>query len=621
MGLDFGPGGPLYFAWAGDESDTVMHYIPSATASDLRPGQHVPLGDRRLPEPVERARGRRSWPAAKRHEAVATSWRPPTSWPRGRGRDSRSGTTCAPRSRRARAHDLLDEAAERLVGPWSRRRPVPADPVGAASTPAALPRAVPARVGMPVDPQVFKQAMSQFASGVTVVTTVHEGKRFGLTASSFSSLSLDPPLVLVCLARKTTAHGIIEKSGVFAVNVLAAQQLEFGMRFAGLRAGSRGPFPGHRDHVRGHGSPLLPGVMSWVDCKLWSRYDGRRPLDLRGRGGRPRGHRRGHAAALPQPALAPQRGPGGADPSRARRAHGGRPRGRGAPASALRARLVDALVEAGVARLQVALLPARRRGPAPRRCRRRDGLWWSALAADERGVERAAAAGLTQVDLGVAASEATSRKATGRSPEAGDRRPRGARAARRAPPGLAVRVGILCAFASPDEGDVPPAARWSTSRGGSLDAPLDELALVDSAGAGAPAAGASTSSRRWRRSWARIPLVAAPARHAGDGPGQRALRAQVRGRPLRHRPRRARGIAVPRRGQRERGHGERGAHAARDGDPSGIDRARLEECSDLVERAGGRLAEKRVVGGGGTAILPVPIGEAVGAGRIRKEAS
>ena len=66
---------------------------------------------------------------------------------------------------------------------------------------------------MAVDPQVFKQAMSQFASGVTVVTTVHEGSRYGLTASSFSSLSLEPPLVLVCLARKTATHAASRRAG------------------------------------------------------------------------------------------------------------------------------------------------------------------------------------------------------------------------------------------------------------------------------------------------------------------------------------------------------------------------------------------------------------------------
>jgi len=125
-----------------------------------------------------------------------------------------------------------------------------------------------------VDPQAFKQAMSQFASGVTVVTTLYEGQRSGLTASSFSSLSLDPPLVLVCIARRTATHGVIEKSGIFAVNVLADHQLDFGMRFAGLVPGRKDRFHGIETTAAVTGSPLLPGVLSWVDCRLWKRYEG-----------------------------------------------------------------------------------------------------------------------------------------------------------------------------------------------------------------------------------------------------------------------------------------------------------------------------------------------------------
>ncbi len=127
---------------------------------------------------------------------------------------------------------------------------------------------------MAVDLQAFKHALSQFASGVTVVTTVHEGQRFGLTASSFSSLSLHPPLVLVCLARKAVTHGVIERSGVFAVNVLGARQLEFGLRFAGLVPGLKDRFEGIETAAAATGSPLLPGVLSWVDCRLWNRYEG-----------------------------------------------------------------------------------------------------------------------------------------------------------------------------------------------------------------------------------------------------------------------------------------------------------------------------------------------------------
>jgi flavin reductase (DIM6/NTAB) family NADH-FMN oxidoreductase RutF len=126
---------------------------------------------------------------------------------------------------------------------------------------------------MAVDPQAFKQALSQFASGVTVVTTVHEGKRYGLTVSSFSSVSLHPPLVLVCVGKKLRTHDLIAEAGVFAVNMLGAHQLELGMRFAGLTSATD-RFQGLATTTAETGSPLLPDVLGWVDCRLRNLYDG-----------------------------------------------------------------------------------------------------------------------------------------------------------------------------------------------------------------------------------------------------------------------------------------------------------------------------------------------------------
>ena len=83
---------------------------------------------------------------------------------------------------------------------------------------------------MTFDPNDFKRAMGQFASGVTVVTSKHGENPIGITASSFTSLSLDPPLVLVSLNKKLFTHNVIAESGFFAVNVLSARQLEIGMR-------------------------------------------------------------------------------------------------------------------------------------------------------------------------------------------------------------------------------------------------------------------------------------------------------------------------------------------------------------------------------------------------------
>jgi flavin reductase (DIM6/NTAB) family NADH-FMN oxidoreductase RutF len=433
---------------------------------------------------------------------------------------------------------------------------------------------------MPVDPHVFRQAMSQFASGVTVVTTVHEGKRYGLTASSFSSLSLDPPLVLVCLARKTKAHGVIEKSGVFAVNVLAAQQLEFGMRFAGLLPGFADRFQGIETTSAVTGSPLLPGVMSWVDCKLWSRYDGGdhsifvgevvdlaataadTPLLYHNRLWR-------RSEALEAPTL----------PVRADLTEVGLVDGSLPPSA--REPLVEALVEAGVRRLQVASFLPGASTPAPP-LPRREGLVWSALVADERGLERAASAGLTQVDLGVAASEATSRKTTGRSPEETvDVHAGLAEKAHAA--GLSVRVGILCAFASPEEGDVAPRRVVDLARRVVGLGP-GELALVDSTGRAHPQQ-VRALIQEVRPHLGTIPLVL----HLRDTRGMglaNVLSALKSGADRFDTGLGGRGGSPFLTAGRGNVATENAVHMLHEmGIASGIDLARLEECSDLVESA------------------------------------
>lgn len=127
---------------------------------------------------------------------------------------------------------------------------------------------------MVIHPATFKNTMSRFASGVTVITTRCNGEKHGMTASSFCSVSLDPPLVLVCIARHTRSHCLIEKSGVFAVNILGADQLEWGMRFAGMNPEFEDRFAGIKDTVAATDSPILPGTLGWIDCELRHSYDG-----------------------------------------------------------------------------------------------------------------------------------------------------------------------------------------------------------------------------------------------------------------------------------------------------------------------------------------------------------
>ena len=116
--------------------------------------------------------------------------------------------------------------------------------------------------------------MGQFASGVTVVTTVSEGKKVGLTASSFASLSVEPPLVLVCLAKKLYTHRAIEESGIFAVNILGAHQLDLGLRFAGMKPEVIDRFADLELGTGTTGAPLIGGSLVGVDCRLWNQYEG-----------------------------------------------------------------------------------------------------------------------------------------------------------------------------------------------------------------------------------------------------------------------------------------------------------------------------------------------------------
>jgi len=120
----------------------------------------------------------------------------------------------------------------------------------------------------------FKEAMSRWASGVTVVTTQVDGQRVGITASSLASVSADPPQILVCVARKLFTHTAIEQSGMFAVNILGTDQLAWGMRFAGMVPELNDRFAGIDLVQAVTGAPILPGVAAWLDCRLRHAYDG-----------------------------------------------------------------------------------------------------------------------------------------------------------------------------------------------------------------------------------------------------------------------------------------------------------------------------------------------------------
>src|SRR3954464_6451547 len=85
---------------------------------------------------------------------------------------------------------------------------------------------------MPIDDARFRQAMGHFASGVTVVTTASAGELYGMTVSSFASLSLNPPLVLICIDKSVPSQAMIRDAGCFVVNILEERQEHLSRRFA-----------------------------------------------------------------------------------------------------------------------------------------------------------------------------------------------------------------------------------------------------------------------------------------------------------------------------------------------------------------------------------------------------
>lgn len=124
-------------------------------------------------------------------------------------------------------------------------------------------------------PEEFRNAMSRFASGVTVASAVLDDVDHAMTASAFTSVSLDPPLVLVCVDKSARFHQAIALTRTWAVSVLADAQVEAARWLA-----TRGrPLPGQLDgvpHRRGtaSGAALLAGALCWLECRTWEIYDG-----------------------------------------------------------------------------------------------------------------------------------------------------------------------------------------------------------------------------------------------------------------------------------------------------------------------------------------------------------
>ncbi len=124
---------------------------------------------------------------------------------------------------------------------------------------------------MPISSDEFRAALSKFASGVTVVTTKDaEGNPYGITVSAFCSLSLEPPLVLVCIEKSAGSHNAFTESGVFVVNVLSEEQIAHSNRFA---APIPDKFNGIEYRAGIEGVPVLENVLANLECRLVNSHE------------------------------------------------------------------------------------------------------------------------------------------------------------------------------------------------------------------------------------------------------------------------------------------------------------------------------------------------------------
>jgi len=128
---------------------------------------------------------------------------------------------------------------------------------------------------MAVDPNMFKAALGRFPAGVTVITARDGDQDHGMTASAFCSLSLDPPLVLVCVKKTGHTHDLLRSATGFGVNLLNSDQISVSNRFAGWWDEGKSKWDDltiSRGDVSG--AALIGGAMAWLDCTKHDELDG-----------------------------------------------------------------------------------------------------------------------------------------------------------------------------------------------------------------------------------------------------------------------------------------------------------------------------------------------------------
>ena len=121
---------------------------------------------------------------------------------------------------------------------------------------------------MTLDSEQLRQAMRAWTTGVSVVTAKYNDQQYGMTVNSFTSISLEPPLISVTLKRLTHTHELVEKSGEFSITILASDQSELSDRFAGKLHNIRDRFEGLITEKLLIDAPLLKGGLAYLNCRV-----------------------------------------------------------------------------------------------------------------------------------------------------------------------------------------------------------------------------------------------------------------------------------------------------------------------------------------------------------------
>jgi len=121
-----------------------------------------------------------------------------------------------------------------------------------------------------IDQATFRTVLGHFATGITVITAMCDGEPVGLAANSFTSVSLDPPLVLFCAAKSSTTWPSIQKAGHFCVNILSEAQEDVSRLFASKGADR---FEGLGYRAGTTGAPVLHDALAFVDCRIEAEHD------------------------------------------------------------------------------------------------------------------------------------------------------------------------------------------------------------------------------------------------------------------------------------------------------------------------------------------------------------